>query len=124
MCFTTCWQERVKKRGELFTSRSLKNIITSVRWEQLSRTGPKVFVVIVVVVVVVCFAVWTALCFFACLGESAPASATGRVCECLRTGKRGKTRTKEETHSTGFGFQHLFESLALQTRSDFLYPLA
>lgn len=77
MCFTTCWQERVKKRGELFTSKSLKNIITSVRWEQLTRTGSKVFVVIVVVV---CCDVWTALCFFACLGESAPASATGHVC--------------------------------------------
>lgn len=34
MCFTTCWQERVKKRGEPFTSRSLKNTITSVRWGQ------------------------------------------------------------------------------------------
>lgn len=38
MCFTTCWQERVKKRGKPFTSRSLKSTITSVRWDLCSQT--------------------------------------------------------------------------------------
>lgn len=32
MCFTTCWQDRVKMRGQCSTSKSLKNTITSIRY--------------------------------------------------------------------------------------------
>lgn len=40
MCFTTCWQERVKRRGHCSTSKSLKNTITSIRYGLILLHAP------------------------------------------------------------------------------------
>lgn len=72
--------------------------------------------------VVVCCDAWTTFCLpvWVTMCER-PVRCVGAcmVCVCVRVrpGNRGKTRTREETHSTGFGFQHLFQSVSLQTRS-------
>lgn len=133
MCFTTCWQERVKKRGKPFTSRSLKNIITSVRWGLHSHTQTEPAFILLSICLhlwasrhVLCCVwfyvhVWCCVVYsmFVCLctgvifqsfDPSWPSTVTSCVC---RQDRKERTQDTKETHSTVGRCQHLCLSLCL-----------
>lgn len=122
MCFTTCWQERVTKSGKPFTSRSLKNTITSVRWDRNIITTSNLFECLCLhkFCVVHCVCLFVKPCMFLCVSvlvscTGLKTSNTSTVTSVsLRTGKRGNSGQKGNTFHS---FQHLLYSLHTYTHT-------